>query len=121
MIFHEELRLAGSIDMIYRDKNTNQLVIYDWKRSKKIEKRMQYGKISTTECLNHIPDTNYWHYCMQLNVYKAILLAKYGVSVGDMYLVCLHPNNSNGTYIRLQVADLQDEVSMLFEERKQCI
>ena len=37
MVYHEELKLVGSIDMIYEDKD-GKLYIYDWKRSKEIKK-----------------------------------------------------------------------------------
>ena len=64
------------------------------------------------------PDTNYWHYSLQLNTYKAILEKNYGKKVTDLYLVCLHPNNNNKSYQRIKVADLQDDVKSLFEMRK---
>ena len=34
-----------------------------------------------------------------------------------MYLICLHPDNKNNNYIRIKVADLQDEVKDLFNHR----
>ena len=36
MVFHEELKLSGSIDMVFQNKK-GELEIYDWKRSKAIE------------------------------------------------------------------------------------
>jgi CRISPR/Cas system-associated exonuclease Cas4 (RecB family) len=65
-----------------------------------------------------LPDTNYWHYCLQLNTYKAILEQKYGRKVRELYLVCLHPDNKNGSYQRIKVVDLQEEVGELFQLRK---
>ena len=38
MVWDEEYKLAGSIDMIFIDLNTNELIIVDWKRSKEIKK-----------------------------------------------------------------------------------
>ena len=66
-----------------------------------------------------MPDTNYWHYCLQLNTYKAILEEKYGKVVEDLYLVCLHPENKNKSYQRIKVVNLQTEVKALFELRRQ--
>ena len=117
MVYHEELRLAGSIDMIYINPD-GSLLIYDWKRSKGIEKAPRFNKFAKTECINHLPDTNYWHYCLQLNVYKAILEEKYQQKVSEMYLVCLHPNNKNNSFQRIKVVDLSDEVKQLFQYRK---
>jgi len=117
MVFHEELKIAGSIDMIY-ENDDGTLLIYDWKRCKEIVKTNGFGKWGNKECIEHLPDSNYWHYCLQLNTYKAILEEKYGKKVGDLYLVCLHPNNKNGDYLRIKVVDLQEEVKELFALRR---
>jgi CRISPR/Cas system-associated exonuclease Cas4 (RecB family) len=66
-----------------------------------------------------LPDTNYWHYSLQLNTYKAILEKKYGKKVTDLYLVRLHPDNPKKTYELIKCADLSKEIQDLFEERKQ--
>lgn len=114
MVYHEELRLAGSIDMIFENSD-GSLQIYDWKRCKDIVKTTPFGKCGNKECIEHLPDTNYWHYCLQLNTYKAIIEEKYGKKVTDLYLVCLHP--SNNSYKRIKVVDLQSEIKDLFELR----
>ena len=116
LIFDEELRLAGSIDMVFITPD-GSLEIYDWKRSKEIIKTNKWNKWMNNPIISHLPDTNYWHYSLQLNVYKAILMRKYGVTVKNLYLVCLHPNNNNGNYIRIPVPNLQNEVKSLFLER----
>lgn len=116
-VFHEELKLAGSIDMVF-EKEDGHLLIYDWKRSKGIVKTNGFGKWGQKECIEHLPDTNYWHYCLQLNTYKAILEEKYGKIVDELYLVCLHPENKNKNYQRIKVVNLQDEVKGLFDLRR---
>ena len=120
MVYYEELRLAGSIDMIFENPD-GTLQIYDWKRCKEIVKTNAFGKWGNKECIEHLPDTNYWHYCLQLNTYKAILEEKYGEKVKDLYLVCLHPDNKNKNYQRIKVSDLQEEVKDLFNLRKKQI
>jgi len=123
-VFDEAVRISGSIDMVYEnlDPATGEpdgtLSIYDWKRCKEI-KKVPFGAkdYSHTPTIAHIPDTNYWHYCLQLNTYKAILQRCYGKRVTDLCLVCLHPDNKNHSYMCIQVVDLQSEVAALFEER----
>lgn len=115
MIYDEELKLAGSIDMVY-ENNDGSLCIYDWKRSKEISKFNNFNECATTHCIRHLPNSNYWHYSLQLNTYKAILERKYGKSVKDLYLVRLHPNHTS--YQLIKCADLQNEVKLLFEYRK---
>ena len=97
------------------------LLIYDWKRCKEIVKANGFNKWGNKECIEHLPDTNYWHYCLQLNTYKAILEEKYGKTVTGLYLVCLHPENKNKNFQRIKVVDLHKEVGDLFQLRKQQI
>jgi len=88
--------------------------IYDWKRVQEISKVSKNNEWSKGDILN-IPDSKFWHYALQLNIYKAILQEKYNIIIGNLYLVSLHPNNNN--YIRILVNNLQDEVKEIFNER----
>jgi ATP-dependent exoDNAse (exonuclease V) beta subunit len=116
-VYYEELKLSGSIDMIFENPD-GTLQIYDWKRCKEISYDSYYGKSAITPCIKHLPDTNYWHYSLQLNVYKNILEIKYGKKVTALYLVCLHPDSGYKTYDRIEVQILDKEIKDLFEFRK---
>jgi len=120
MIYYEELKLSGSIDMIFENPD-GTLQIYDWKRVNGFDYEGFNGKSAVTPCIKHLPDTNYWHYCLQLNTYKAIIEAKYGKKVTGLYLVRFHPDSYEKTYERVEVQDLQKEIGELFELRKQQI
>jgi hypothetical protein len=111
-IYHEELDLAGSIDMIFTDPKGN-FHIYDWKRSKEIKKiSNEYG----SSPVDHLPNTNFWHYSLQLNMYKYILESKYLASpIQDMYLVVIHPDDF--AYRRILVPDLQNDIVQLVNHR----
>jgi ATP-dependent exoDNAse (exonuclease V) beta subunit len=117
-IFDEDLKLAGSIDMIYEDPEDGTLSIYDWKRSKEITKVNRFDKFAVTSEISHLPDSNFWHYALQLNTYKAILERKYGKKVKDLCLVRLYPNEDGTTYELIDVPDLQEEIQALFELRR---
>jgi len=112
MIYHEELKLSGSIDMIFENPD-GTLQIYDWKRCQEIQHETQFGKFAKTSCISHLPDTNFWHYALQLNVYKMILEQKYGKRVTKLCLVCLHPDNVYKTYERIEVPFLDTEIKDL--------
>jgi len=117
MVYYEELKLSGSIDMIFENPD-GTIQIYDWKRCKEIVYESPYGKSSTTPCISHLPDTNFWHYSLQLNTYKTILEQKYDKKVTGLYLVCLHPNNPYKTYDRIEVPFLEQEMRALFDYRR---
>jgi CRISPR/Cas system-associated exonuclease Cas4 (RecB family) len=112
MVYYEELKISGSIDMIFENPD-GTLQIYDWKRCQEIQHETAFGKYAVTTCLSHLPDTNFWHYALQLNVYKMILEHKYGKTVTNLCLVCLHPENSYKTYERIEVPFLENEMKEL--------
>ena len=117
-IYDEELKLAGSIDMVY-ENDDGTLEIYDWKRCKEIVKTNGFGRSAITECINYIPDANFWHYALQLNTYKAILEKNYGKIVTGLYLVRLHPDNNENNYEVLKVPVLAEDMATLFAERSE--
>jgi hypothetical protein len=115
MIFDEDVRLAGSIDFVSENED-GTLTIYDWKRCKEIKKANGFGGYALTECIAHLPDTNYWHYALQLNTYKTILERKYEKTVKHMFLVGLHPHLSK--YQIYTVPNLTQEMADLFALRQ---
>jgi hypothetical protein len=115
MIYHEDIKLAGSIDMIY-ENNDGTLEIYDWKRCKEITKGNNFTENALNTLISHIPSANYWHYALQLNCYKKILEDKYGKIVTKLCLVRLHPDASN--YELIEIPFLTEEINNLFNEKK---
>jgi hypothetical protein len=120
MVYHEELKIAGSIDMVYRNPD-GTLLIYDWKRCRDIIKENAYGETAVTQCIKHLPDTNFWHYTLQLNTYKAIIEEKYGMRVVGLCLVCLHPDNNNSNYKLIEVPVISKEIMDLFAYRRELL
>jgi CRISPR/Cas system-associated exonuclease Cas4 (RecB family) len=116
MVYYEELKISGSIDMIFENPD-GTLQIYDWKRCQEIQSETPFGKYAITSCLSHLPDTNFWHYALQLNVYKMILEHKYNKIVTNMCLVRLHPDNAYKTYERIEVPVLENEMKDLVNVR----
>ena len=112
IIFDEEIKLAGSVDMCYEDKEGNYY-LFDWKRSKQIIKENNYRKGKYP--LNHIDDTNYWRYALQLNIYKYILEKNYMKAISSLYLVKLHPVQQN--YEVISIPDLTTEVNLMIKQR----
>jgi hypothetical protein len=116
LVFDEEHKVAGSIDMVYK-KADGTLAIYDWKRIEelKTENRFQSG-LGPVE---HLPDTNYWHYSLQLNVYRYILQKHYGYVVSELALVVLHPNNTSWRVAKLNFMD--EEVAGMMAARARAL
>jgi len=115
-IYHEDTKIAGSVDMIYENPD-GTLSIYDWKRSKNITRINNFNKFSITPLICHLPDSNFWHYALQLNIYKVILETKYDKKIKDLFLVRLHPDSEEKNYELIELPDLSIEIKQLFSER----
>lgn len=113
-VYDEDLKMAGSIDMVYENPD-GTLAIYDWKRVREIKQTNEWRKFATDERIGHVPDTNYWHYALQLNLYKTILERRYGKTVSSMVLVRLHPEAETASYELVSVPPMVHEISDLLE------
>ena len=109
-VYDEANKISGSIDMVFKNKITGKYDIYDWKRTKEIKHR-GFNKLQA-DFLSNIPDSNYWLYSLQLNVYKYILETNYNIDVGDLWLVAIHPDQP--FYRKYLAAELQDVIPQLF-------
>lgn len=112
VVFGDEHRVCGSIDMVFENED-GSLSIRDWKRSKEIKKNNPFQRMKFP--VDHLPDCNYYHYGLQLNLYAWMLKRWYGKSIRDMELVVLHENQS--TYECIPVPDLQEEVETIMHMR----
>ena len=64
--------------------------------------------------MEHIPDTSYWHYALQQNLYRHIVEKCYGLTVSNMNLVILHPSYSSYKVVR--VPRLDDEIQLIVND-----
>jgi hypothetical protein len=103
--------------MIYENPD-GTLSIYDWKRAKLITRINNFNKFALPPQICHLPDSNFWHYALQLNTYKAIIEQKYGKIVKHLFLVRLHPDAEEKNYELIELPDLSTEIKDLFMERK---
>ena len=93
-IYDEDSGIVGVVDML--DYSNGEYILYDWKRSEKIieggqpitkNKFDEYG----LKPIEDVPNTDYWHYALQLSFYRYILEKNYGIKVKESRLVVLHP------------------------------
>lgn len=117
-VYDEDLKIAGSIDMVFKDITNGEYYIYDWKRTKKIDYEGFGGKKAKTHCIRHVDDSNFWHYSLQLNVYRKILASLYGINTTKLCLVVLHPDNCSKNYEIVDLPFMDEEVTSLWKYRK---
>ena len=109
-VFDGEYSVAGTCDLLVWNEATASIDIYDWKTNDSImHPEAGFGKFGFGR-LSHIKDTNFWHYALQLSVYKYIL-EKHGFKVGSLNLVHL----TDKEYKVINVPYLSDEVLAVLE------
>lgn len=114
-VYDKELNIAGTIDLICQEVN-GDYTIYDWKRSTKVVNafgqpiveafggRMSKGGIN-------LPDTAFYHYCLQQNLYRYMLEKYYDIHVNAMNLVVLHPDYP--TYFVASVPKMDEVIQQI--------
>lgn len=113
LIFDEESRISGSVDMIYTNAK-GEFIMCDYKRCKEIRlyNRWQKGSSPLTASLD---DCNYNHYSLQLGIYKAILEKNYGIKISKTFLLVLHPGQD--TYLKVPTKDMSSLVANILASR----
>jgi ATP-dependent exoDNAse (exonuclease V) beta subunit len=98
IVYSKELELAGTIDLLIYDKMKDEYKILDWKTNRRIETQSYGNKMGNHEATGHIMDCNYYHYSLQLSLYRYILENYYGVRVSGA-AIC-HLTNSRPQFYK---------------------
>ena len=118
-VFIEEHSIAGTIDFL-ADNGDGTVDLWDWKRSVKVVspagELLDYNRRGATGYapIDHIPDTAYHHYALQLSVYRYILETKYGIKVRRSRLGVFHPELTK--YQVVELPYLCDEAKAILDE-----
>ena len=115
LLFHEELKVTGSADMLYRNRKTKKIVLVDWKFIKKLSFKNKSKQARPP--LDHLDETNHNKYALQLSIYRYILETEYGYDVETQFLVILHKKQKK--YRKVVTPYLRDEVEKMFTLRRQ--
>ena len=121
-VFDEEFKIAGTIDFV--DYQNGKYTIFDWKRSDKLVANEMPIKASIYKSkglypLEHLEDCPYYHYALQLSLYKFILEKNYNIRVEDLRLGVFHPSY-NKPYV-LKISYLEEEVNALMRLRSEIV
>ena len=121
-VYDTDYNIAGTIDFV--DYQDGKYTIYDWKRSDKIIANGMPVKVSNYQekglyPLEHLENCAYYHYALQLSLYKFILEKNYDIKVSDLRLGIFHPSYDK-PYV-LKMPYLENEVKTLMELRSEVI
>jgi hypothetical protein len=115
-ILLEDYNIAGTVDALFKKPNSDDYLIVDWKRSKKLlvdgnPKKYGYG-YGLSE-LSHLDNSSYYKYALQQNIYRYILQKKYRMTISSMNLIVLHENFDS--FHRVNLGLLEKEVEIIFK------
>ena len=106
------LDVAGQIDCLC--KGERGLEIWDWKRSKEIQmdafRQLKFP-------LHHLPGSNFYHYAIQLNIYRHILESEYETPISRMCLGVFHPSSECATCVEIPRMETEIDLILDFEKR----
>lgn len=115
-VFDTDWMVAGTVDLLMRNKDTGKMALFDWKTNKKINKFNRWSK--GLGSLNLLPDCNFTHYSLQLNLYKAILHNNEYYDMTDCELGLLHLDmKKEGVIDIIDVEDHENNLGLILAER----
>ncbi len=118
-IYDEEYGVAGTLDFL--EYQNGIFTIYDWKRSEKlikngcVERESPFRK-NALPPISHLSDTTYYHYALQVSMYRYILEKNYNIMVSQNRLAVFHPKN--GRYHLIDLPYLKKEVISILNHYK---
>ena len=114
IVFNHRLRLAGTIDLFAKSKTDDTYYIIDHKTNKEIEQENKWNNFAL-EPISHVPDTNFSHYALQLNLYEYLL--KYGkyVPLNAKFRLFLNHITENGARL-IELPNYQTEIREMIIE-----
>ena len=121
-VYDIDHNIAGTIDFL--DYQDGKYTIYDWKRSDKIIENGMPVKISKYQekglhPLENLENCAYYHYALQLSLYKFILEKNYDINVSELRLGIFHPTYDK-PYV-LKMPYLENEVNTLMDLRSEVL
>ena len=121
-VYDWDHKIAGTTDFV--DYQNGEFSIYDWKRSDKVIanglpiKNNKYGEKGIYP-LENLDNSPYYHYALQLSLYKFILERNYNIKVSKLRLGIFHPSYDK-PYI-LEMPYLEKELNSIFNLRSEII
>lgn len=114
MIISNKYNVAGTIDCLFKKDDSNEYVMLDWKRSKKLiidgyPRIFGFG-FALSE-LSNLDNSSYYRYCLQQNIYKQIVETEYSMKISSMKLVVLHDNYPK--YYVVNVPEMKRETKII--------
>ena len=111
IIYSTELSIAGTVDILAKNNDTGEYELIDWKTSKKIETVSFGNKMGTHDATKHIMDCNFYHYSVQLSLYRYILEEYYNIKINNQLIAHIRNDGVNAIvapYMKSEIREMLD-------------
>lgn len=111
-------QLAGTIDLVMYDPQTNELILLDWKQNKKIDRTNPYDDADIP--ISHLEACDYNKYALQLNLYEFLLRSEKYPGFGHIPKVAgyrkalIHLTEEN--HYPIGIGDFQKEIAAMVDD-----
>lgn len=109
IIYDKDSMLCGTIDFLAYDTKCDEIVICDWKSNDEIKTEPMPFTDKMYAPFDNFYNLNFYHYCLQLSIYKAILEKNTGLKVGKMWLFHIRHDCEYKPYKVIDVSDVVKE------------
>ena len=106
-VYSKELQLAGCIDLLIYNSQTNKCYLFDWKTSKKMD--MSSSKKGITSATYNLDDCRFDKYSLQVSLYSYLLEKYHGIEIEGNYLLHL----SNYDIDTLKASNLRSNIESI--------
>lgn len=110
IVYSEELKLAGTIDMLIHNSSTNECILFDWKTSKKMDRSS--SKKGITSACSDMDDCRFDKYSLQVSLYAYLLEKYHGIKIAGCYLLHLSHYDAD----TLKASNLRSNVVEMIQE-----
>lgn len=84
LVFNDEYKIAGQIDLVIKQKN--KIIVRDYKTNKKLDLRNTFKDGKMLFPIQDIEDCNYRHYQIQLSMYAFMIKELFGLEIDSLYI-----------------------------------
>lgn len=115
IVWSKDYDIAGSIDGLMYNKQTQECCILDFKSNKELQFENKYHKKMKVP-LQNLDDVNGLHYYLQLSIYKYLIEKYTNIKIKKLFIVYFNINAKN--YKIINIPYLKSEVERILNLRK---
>ena len=119
IVADDDLLVAGTIDLLVKNKQDDKYYIFDWKTNQSIKLENHYSTLH--EPVEHLENSVFNKYRLQTSIYKALLERTIDIKIEDIYLIHFSEDIEQSaipcTHKFMHCGYLEKEVLDIFQER----